>query len=81
LNFERRQECRLDERTFQPDGVLLGEITIRSAGDEGSHGRKRSLRFLPINLIRSEHELNRFERRFVPKADQPIVVRIGKAPE
>src|SRR2546425_11631370 len=36
---------------------------------------------LPIHVIRTEHELIRFEGRFITKADQLLVMRIGKAPE
>src|SRR6266436_496258 len=81
LNFERRQKCRFDKRALQSHRVLLGEVTIRPAGDKGCYRQKRSLPFLPIHVIRTEHELIRLEGRFITKADQLFVMRIGKAPE
>ena len=81
LNFKRRQKCRFDERALQSHRVLLGEVTIRPAGDKGCYRLKWSLPFLPIHVIRTEHELIRFEGCFITKADQLLVMGIGKAPE
>src|SRR5438552_5289503 len=81
LNPEGRQECRFDERALQTDGIPFGEIAIGSAGDKRGYGLKRSLRFLPVHVIRTEHKLIRFERGFIAKANQAFVVGIGQAAE
>src|ERR1700674_452168 len=81
LNAECRQKCRFDEGTFQPDGVLLGKIAVRPAGDKCSYGFEWCLRFFPVHVVGSEYELIRFEGRLIPKADQSIVMRIGQAAE
>ena len=81
LNPKRRQECGFNERALQTDGVPFGEIAIGSARHKGCNGLERSLRFLPVHVIRTEHELIRFERRFIAKADQAFVVGIRQAAE
>ncbi len=81
LDAEGWQECGFDERALQTDRVPLGEIAIGSARDKRGYGRKRSLRFLPVHVIRAEHEFIRFEGRFIAKADQAFVVGVGQAAE